>query len=95
MIFRAAVQATGMRSEVVPGDSMDPMHAPTAIAASPAWDLAVAALIAAAEAFEVVASVMAEEASEAVASVAGVEVSEVVAEAGVAAAAGAGKRCES
>jgi len=95
VIFRAAVQATGMRSEVVPGDSMDPTHAATAIVASPAWDLAVAALIAAAEAFEVVASVMAEEASEAVASVAVVEVSEVVEAGGVAAAAVAGKRCES
>ena len=44
---------TGMPSEVVPEDSMDPMHAATAIAAPPAWGLA-AASIAAAEAFEVV-----------------------------------------
>jgi hypothetical protein len=44
-----------MLSEAVPGDSMDPTHAATAIVASPAWDLAVAASIVAAEAFEVVA----------------------------------------
>jgi hypothetical protein len=54
VIFRAAVQATGMRSEVVPGDSMDPTHAATAIVASPACDLAVAASIVAAEASVVV-----------------------------------------
>ena len=88
MIFRAAVQATGMRSEVVPGDSMDPTHAATAIVVFPAWDLAVAASI-------VAASVMAAEALVAVASVAVVEVSEVVEAAGVAAAVVAGKRCES
>ena len=53
-----------MRSEVVPGDSMDPTHAATAIVASPACDLAVAASIVAAEAFEAVASVVVVEASE-------------------------------
>ena len=84
MIFRAAVQATGMRSEVVPGDSMDPMHAATAIVASPAWDLAVAASIVAAG-----ASVGVVEASV----VAAVEASEVV-EAEVAAVV-AGECCES
>jgi hypothetical protein len=88
VIFRAAVQATGMRSEVVPGDSMDPTHAATAIVASPAWDLAVAASI-------VAASAMAAEAFVVVASVAVVEASEVVEAAGVAAAGVAGKRCES
>ena len=53
-----------MRLEVVPGDSMVPTRAATAIAASPACDLAVAASIVAAEAFEAVASVVAVEASE-------------------------------
>ena len=73
VIFRAAVQATGMRSEVVPGDSMDPMRAATAIVASPACDLAVAASIVAAE-----ASIVAAEASE-VAAVVGAVVGAVVA----------------
>jgi hypothetical protein len=88
VIFRAAVQVTGVRSEVVPGDSMDPTHAATAIVASPACDLAVvaasivAALIVVAEAFGVVALVVV------------VEVSEVVEAAG-AAAAGAGRPYES
>ena len=41
VIFRAAVQVTGVRSEAVPGDSMDPTRGATAIAASPACDLAV------------------------------------------------------
>ena len=78
-----------MHSEVVPGDSMDPTRAATAIVASRAWDLAVAASI-------VAASVMAAEAFAAVASIAVVvEVSEVVEAAGVAAAVVAGKRCES
>ena len=96
VIFRAAVQETGVRSEEVPGDLMDPTHAATAIAASPAWDLAVAASIAAAEAFEVVASVMAAEAFVAEVSEVVEEVSEVVeAAGGVAAAVVADKRCES
>jgi len=87
VIFRAVVQGTGMPSEVVPGDSMDPTHAATAIVAFPAWDLAVASVVAA-EAFEVVASVVAVEASEVVAPVVVVEPAEV-------AAAVAGKCCES
>ena len=87
MIFRAVVQATGPRSAVVPGGSMDPTRAATAIAASRACDLAVAASIVAAEAFEVVASIVVVEASEAV------EAAEAV-EADVAAVV-AGKRCES
>ena len=58
-IFRAAVRATGMHSEVVPGDSTDPVRAATAIVASPACDLAVAASIVVA-----VASVVVVEASE-------------------------------
>ena len=88
-IFRAAVRATGMRSEAVPGDSMDPTHAATAIVASPAWDPAVEASI-------VAASVMAAVAfAAAVASVAGVEVFAVAEAAGVAAVAAAGRRCES
>ena len=67
---------TGVRSEVVPEDSMDPTHAATAIVAPPAWDLAVAtsvvaASIVAAEAFEVVASVVVVEAVEVAAVVAG------------------------
>jgi len=88
VIFRAAVQVTGMRSEVVPGDSMDPTHAATAIVASPAWDLAVATSVVAvevstvAEAFEVVGSVVVVEAPEVVV---------VVVEVAVA----AGKCCES
>ena len=48
-----------MPSEVVPGDSMDPVRAATAIVASPACDLAVAASVVAAEAFEVAAVVVA------------------------------------
>ena len=84
-----------MPSEVVPGDSMDPTHAATAIVAFPAWDLAVedsiaAASVMAAEAF-VAEALVAAEASVAVV----VEVSEVVEAAGVAAAVVAGKRCES
>ena len=55
-----------MPSEVVPGGSMDPTHAATAIVASPARDLAAATSIVAAEAFEVVASVVVVEASEVV-----------------------------
>ena len=55
MISRAAVWVTGMPSEAVPADSMDPVRAATAIVASPACDLAVAASIVAAEAFEVAA----------------------------------------
>jgi len=83
-----------MRLEEVPGDSMDPTHAATAIVAFPAWDLAVedsiaAASVMAAEAFVAVASVAVVEASEVE------EVSEVVEAAGVAAAVVAGKRCES
>ena len=62
---------TGVRSEVVPEDSMDPTHAATAIVASPARDLAVATSIVAAEAFEVVASVVVVEAVEVAAVVAG------------------------
>ena len=80
-----------MRLEEVPGDSMDPTHAATAIVAFPAWDLAVADSI-------VADSAMAAEAFVAEASVAVVvEVSEVVEEAagGVAAAVVADKRCES
>ena len=67
------VQVTGMPSEVVPGDSMDPTHAATAIVASPAWDLAVAASAVAVEASEVVAaaSAVAVEGAEVVAVVAG------------------------
>jgi len=64
VISRAVVPVTGMPSEVVPGDSMDPVRAATAIVASPAWDLAAAASIVAAEAFEAVASVVVGEASE-------------------------------
>ena len=62
-----------MPSEVVPGDSMDPTHAATAIVASPAWDLAVAASAVAVEASEVVAaaSAVAVEGAEVVAVVAG------------------------
>ena len=45
MIFRAVAQVTGMPSEVVRGDSMDPRRAATAIAASPAWDLAAASIV--------------------------------------------------
>ena len=48
-----------MPSEVVPGDSMDPMHAATAIVASPVWDPAVAASIVAVEASEAAAVVVA------------------------------------
>ena len=55
-----------MRSEVVPGDSMDPTHAATAIVASRARDLAVATSIVAVEAFAVVASIVVVEASEVV-----------------------------
>jgi hypothetical protein len=64
---------TGMLSEAVPGDSMDPTHAATAIVASPAWDLAVAASAVAVEASEVVAaaSAVAVEGAEVVAVVAG------------------------
>ena len=54
-----AVQVTGIPSEVVPGDSMDPVRSATAIVASPACDLAVAASVVAAEAFEVAAVVVA------------------------------------
>ena len=84
---------TGVPSEVVTGDSMDPTRAATAIVASPAWDLAVAAsivaaLVMAAEAFVVMASVAVAEVSEVV------EASEAVEAAGVAAVV-AGKRCES
>jgi hypothetical protein len=59
VIFRAALLVTGMPSEVVPGDSTDPARAATAIVASPACDLAVAASIVVA-----VASVVVVEASE-------------------------------
>ena len=45
-----------MPSEVVPEDSMDPTHAATAIAASPAWDLAVEVSAAAASIVVVEAS---------------------------------------
>jgi hypothetical protein len=55
VIFRAVVAATVVPSEVVRGVSMDPMPAVTPIEASPAWDLAVEASIAAAEAFEAAA----------------------------------------
>lgn len=44
---------TGMLSEAVPGDSMDPTHAATVIVASPAWDLVVAVLVVVVEASEV------------------------------------------
>jgi hypothetical protein len=64
VIFRAAVLLTGVPSEAVPGDSMDPVRAATAIVASPACNLAVPASIVAAEAFEAVASVVVVEASE-------------------------------
>ena len=62
-----------MPSEVVPGDSTDPTHAATAIVASPAWDLAVAASAVAVEASEVAAaaSAVAVEAAEVAAVVAG------------------------
>jgi hypothetical protein len=53
-IFRAVVEETGMPLEAVPGDSTDRVRAATAIAASPAWALAVAASIVAAEASVVV-----------------------------------------
>lgn len=91
VISRAAARVTGMPSAVVPGDSMDPMRAVTAIVASPVWDLAVEASIA------VAASIVAAVASVVVAAAAVVEVSEVVVEAaGVAAVvAVAGKRYES
>lgn len=76
-IFRAApVQLTGMPSEAVPEDSMEPLRAATAIVASPAWDLAAevsaaAASIVAAEGFEeaVEASVAVVEAFEGAAAV--------------------------
>lgn len=87
--FRAAVRVTGVPSEVVPGDSMDPVHAPIVVVDLPACDLAVAASIAAAEAFEVVASVVA------VASAVAVEASEVAAAVVAVAAVVAGKRPES
>jgi hypothetical protein len=45
-----------MPSEEVPGDSMDPTHAATAIVASSAWDLAVATSVVAVEVSEVVAA---------------------------------------
>jgi hypothetical protein len=70
-----------MPSEVVPGDSMDRTHAATAIVAHQAWDLAVAASIAA-----VVASVAVVEAF---------EVAAVVAVEAEVAAVVAGKCCES
>ena len=35
-IFRAVLRVTGMPSGAVPGDSMDPTHAATAIVAPPA-----------------------------------------------------------
>jgi hypothetical protein len=78
-IFRAVVQVTGMPSEVVPGDSMDPTHAATATVAPPACDLAVAASVVAAEVSAAVAA----------------SVVEVEAEAAEVAAVVAGKCCES
>ena len=61
-----------MPSEVVPGHSMDPTHAATAIVASPAWDLAVATSVVAVEASEVAAaSAVVVEAAEVAAVVAG------------------------
>ena len=47
-----------MPSEVVPGDSMDPTHATTAIVAPPACDLAVAASVVAVEVSAAAASVV-------------------------------------
>jgi hypothetical protein len=70
---------------------MDPTHAATAIVAPPAWDLAVAASIAAAEDSEVVvASIAVVEASEVV-----VDAPEVAVDAPEVAAVVAGKCCES
>ena len=39
--FRAVAGVTGMPSQAVPGDSTDPVRVATAVAAHPAWDLAV------------------------------------------------------
>jgi len=82
-------------SEVVPGASMDPLRAATAIVARPACDLAAPASIVAAEAFEAAASVEAVEASEAVASVGAVEASEAAAVVVAVEAVVAGERRES
>jgi hypothetical protein len=60
-----------MPSEVVPGDSMDPTHAATALVASPAWDLAVATSVVAVAPEVAVASEVAVEAAEVAAVVAG------------------------
>jgi hypothetical protein len=79
VISRAVVQVTGMPSEVAPGDSMDPAHAATAIAAPPAWDLARAALIVAAEAFAVVVEAFAVVVGAVAVVVGAVEVAAVVA----------------
>lgn len=84
VIFRAVAEVTGTPLEAVPGDSMDPVRATTAIVAPPACGLAAADSIVAAEVFEAVAPVVVAVASE----VAAVVVA--VVEAAV-----AGKRCES
>lgn len=85
---------TGMPSVVVPGDSMDPMHGATAIVASPAWDLGVAAEASIAAA---AASIVAVEALVVAAAASGVaaEAPAVAADARAVAAVVAGKRCES
>ena len=86
---------TGTRSEVVPGGSMDPTHAATAIVAPPVWDLEVVA----SGALQVVASVVTAEPLEVVASVVAGDALEVAAADALEVAAAdevvAGKRWES
>jgi hypothetical protein len=91
VIFPAVAQVTGMRSAGAPEDLTDPTRAATAIVASPAWDLAVAASIVAAEGSVAVVEASAEVAVEA----SGEAAAEVVEAAGVAVVAGAGKLVES
>ena len=69
VIFRGVAPETEALSEAVPGDSMDPTRVATAIVASPAWDLAVVASVAVAEAS--VGAVDSEEAVEAAGAVVG------------------------
>jgi hypothetical protein len=68
-----------MPSEVVPGDSMDPTHAATALVASPAWDLAVATSVVAVAPEVAVASEVAVAPEVAVASEVAAEAAEVAA----------------
>jgi hypothetical protein len=90
VIFRAVARVTGMRSAEVPEDLTDQTRVATAIAASPAWDLAAAASIAAA-----VASAEAAVASVAVVEASGEVAAAVVEAPGAAAVVGAGKLFES